>query len=117
MKRSPSVWMANRTSKPYVVLPKAGGGAEGLLESRWRRRRWHISAGDRSRSVPHVKGRPSSGSPRRQSAHRGQAQHKPDVKAFQIHRSLTEPEKFFFYEGFPERGAIAEHHQTSISRR
>jgi quinol monooxygenase YgiN len=41
-----------------------------------------------------------------------QAQREPGVKAFQIHQSLTEPEKFFFYEVFRDEAAFAEHQQT-----
>ena len=41
-----------------------------------------------------------------------QAQREPGVKAFQIHQSLTEPEKFFFYEVFRDEAAFAEHQQS-----
>ena len=41
-----------------------------------------------------------------------QAQREPGVKAFQIHQSLTEPHKFFFYEVFKDEAAFAEHQQT-----
>ena len=41
-----------------------------------------------------------------------QAQHEPGVKAFQIHQSLTEPTKFFFYEVFKDEAAFAEHQQS-----
>ena len=41
-----------------------------------------------------------------------QAQGEPGVKAFQIHQSLTEPEKFFFYEVFRDEAAFADHQQT-----
>jgi quinol monooxygenase YgiN len=41
-----------------------------------------------------------------------QAQREPGVKAFQIHQSLTEPEKFFFYEVFKDEAAFAEHQQS-----
>jgi quinol monooxygenase YgiN len=41
-----------------------------------------------------------------------QAQREPGVKAFQIHQSLTEPEKFFFYEVFKDDAAFAEHQKT-----
>ena len=34
------------------------------------------------------------------------------MKAFQIHQSLTEPEKFFFYEVFRDEAAFADHQQT-----
>jgi quinol monooxygenase YgiN len=40
-----------------------------------------------------------------------QAQREPGVKAFQIHQSLTEPQKFFFYEVFKDQAAFAEHQQ------
>jgi quinol monooxygenase YgiN len=41
-----------------------------------------------------------------------QAQKEPGVYAFQIHQSLTEPEKFFFYEVFKDEDAFAAHQQT-----
>lgn len=41
-----------------------------------------------------------------------QAQKEPGVRAFQIHRSLTEPAKFFFYEVFKDEAAFADHQQT-----
>ena len=41
-----------------------------------------------------------------------QAQREPGVKAFQIHQSLTEPTKFFFYEVFKDDAAFAEHQQS-----
>jgi len=41
-----------------------------------------------------------------------QAQREPGVKAFQIHQSLTEPTKFFFYEVFNDEAAFAEHQQS-----
>ena len=41
-----------------------------------------------------------------------QAQREPGVKAFQIHQSLTEPQKFFFYEVFKDEAAFADHQQT-----
>jgi len=41
-----------------------------------------------------------------------QAQREPGVQAFQIHQSLTEPEKFFFYEVFRDEAAFADHQQT-----
>ena len=41
-----------------------------------------------------------------------QAQREPGVKAFQIHQSLTEPHKFFFYEVFRDEAAFADHQQT-----
>ena len=41
-----------------------------------------------------------------------QAQAEPGVKAFQIHQSTSEPEKFFFYEVFNDEAAFAEHQQS-----
>lgn len=41
-----------------------------------------------------------------------QAQKEPGVHAFQIHQSLTEPAKFFFYEVFKDEAAFAAHQQT-----
>ena len=41
-----------------------------------------------------------------------QAQAEPGVLAFQIHQSLTEPTKFFFYEVFKDEAAFAEHSQA-----
>ena len=41
-----------------------------------------------------------------------QAQREPGVKAFQIHQSTSEPEKFFFYEVFNDEAAFAEHQQS-----
>ena len=41
-----------------------------------------------------------------------QAQREPGVKAFQIHQSLTEPTKFFFYEVFRDEAAFAAHSQA-----
>jgi len=41
-----------------------------------------------------------------------QAQREPGVKAFQIHQSTSEPEKFFFYEVFKDEAAFAEHQQS-----
>ena len=41
-----------------------------------------------------------------------QAQAEPGVLAFQIHQSLTEPTKFFFYEVFKDEAAFADHQQT-----
>ena len=41
-----------------------------------------------------------------------QAQREPGVKAFQIHQSLSEPEKFFFYEVFRDEAAFADHQQS-----
>ena len=40
-----------------------------------------------------------------------QAQREPGVQAFQIHQSLTDPQKFFFYEVFKDQAAFAEHQQ------
>lgn len=42
-----------------------------------------------------------------------QAQREPWVQAFQIHQSLTEPEKFFFYEVFAGEEGFASHQQTA----
>jgi quinol monooxygenase YgiN len=41
-----------------------------------------------------------------------QAQREPGVKAFQIHQSLSEPGKFFFYEVFKDEAAFAAHQQS-----
>ena len=41
-----------------------------------------------------------------------QAQREPGVKAFQIHQSTAEPEKFFFYEVFKDEAAFAAHQQS-----
>jgi quinol monooxygenase YgiN len=41
-----------------------------------------------------------------------QAQREPGVKAFQIHQSTSEPNKFFFYEVFKDEAAFADHQQT-----
>ena len=41
-----------------------------------------------------------------------QAQAEPGVLAFQIHQSLAEPTKFFFYEVFRDEAAFAEHSQA-----
>ncbi|WIM14229.1 antibiotic biosynthesis monooxygenase family protein [Enhydrobacter sp.] len=41
-----------------------------------------------------------------------QAQREPGVEAFQIHQSLTEPAKFFFYEVFRDEAAFGAHQQT-----
>ncbi len=38
-----------------------------------------------------------------------QAQAEPGCLAFQIHQSLTEPTKFFFYEVFRDEAAFAAH--------
>ncbi len=40
-----------------------------------------------------------------------QAQKEPGVKAFQIHQSLDDPNKFFFYEVFKDEAAFAAHQQ------
>ena len=42
-----------------------------------------------------------------------QAQAEPGVLAFQIHQSLSEPTKFFFYEVFKDEAAFAEHSQSA----
>ncbi|UYN97303.1 MAG: antibiotic biosynthesis monooxygenase [Enhydrobacter sp.] len=42
-----------------------------------------------------------------------QAQRDPGVHAFQIHQSLTEPARFFFYEVFEDEAAFAAHQQTA----
>lgn len=42
-----------------------------------------------------------------------QAQREPWVHAFQIHQSMTEPHKFFFYEVFRDEAGFASHQQTS----
>ena len=41
-----------------------------------------------------------------------QVQAEPGVLAFQIHQSLTEPTKFFFYEVFRDEAVFAEHSQA-----
>ncbi len=41
-----------------------------------------------------------------------QAQREPWVHAFQIQRSITEPEKFFFYEVFHDEAGFASHQET-----
>jgi len=41
-----------------------------------------------------------------------QAQAEPGVLAFQIHQSLEDPTKFFFYEVFKDEAAFADHQQT-----
>ena len=41
-----------------------------------------------------------------------QAQAEPGVLAFQIHQSLEEPTRFFFYEVFKNEAAFAEHSQA-----
>jgi quinol monooxygenase YgiN len=42
-----------------------------------------------------------------------QAQAEPGVLAFQIHQSLEDPTKFFFYEVFKDAAAFAEHSQSA----
>jgi quinol monooxygenase YgiN len=41
-----------------------------------------------------------------------QAQREAGVQAFQIHRSTSDPAKFFFYEVFRDEAAFADHQQT-----
>lgn len=41
-----------------------------------------------------------------------QAQKEPGVETFVIHRSRTEPSKFFFYEVFKDEAAFTAHQQT-----
>lgn len=41
-----------------------------------------------------------------------QAQREAGVQAFQIHRSTSDPAKFFFYEVFRDEAALADHQQT-----
>lgn len=41
-----------------------------------------------------------------------QAQREPWVHAFQIHRSIAEPHKFFFYEVFHDEAGFASHQET-----
>jgi len=41
-----------------------------------------------------------------------QAHREPGVLAFQIHQSLAEPTKFFFYEVFWDEAAFAEHQRS-----
>ena len=41
-----------------------------------------------------------------------QAQKEADVLAFQIHQSMTEPTKFFFYEVFKDENAFVVHQQA-----
>ena len=41
-----------------------------------------------------------------------QAQEEPGVLAFQIHQSVSEPEKFFFYEVFRDESAFADHQKS-----
>ena len=42
-----------------------------------------------------------------------QARQEPGVESFVIHRSRTEPTKFFFYEVFEHEAAFAAHQQTA----
>ena len=42
-----------------------------------------------------------------------QAQAEPGVLAFQIHQSLSEPTKFFFYEVFKDEAGFAAHQETA----
>ena len=42
-----------------------------------------------------------------------QAQREPGVKAFQIHQSLEDPGKFFFYEVFEDEQAFAAHQASA----
>lgn len=42
-----------------------------------------------------------------------QAQREPWVHAFQIHRLIAEPDKFFFYEVFHDEAGFASHQETS----
>jgi quinol monooxygenase YgiN len=42
-----------------------------------------------------------------------QAKEEPGVDQFEIHRSRTEPAKFFFYEVFKDEAAFAAHQQTA----
>lgn len=42
-----------------------------------------------------------------------QAQAEPGVLAFQIHQSLDDPHKFFFYEVFRDDAAFAGHQETA----
>ena len=42
-----------------------------------------------------------------------QARQEPGALSFVIHRSRTEPSKFFFYEVFKDEAAFAEHSQAS----
>ncbi|HEY6980658.1 putative quinol monooxygenase [Reyranella sp.] len=45
-----------------------------------------------------------------------QAQREPGVKTFEIHQSLTEPAKFFFYEVFRDEAAFGAHQQSEHFR-
>jgi quinol monooxygenase YgiN len=42
-----------------------------------------------------------------------QAREEPGVESFVIHRSRSEPAKFFFYEVFKDEAAFAAHQQTT----
>ena len=42
-----------------------------------------------------------------------QAREEPGVETFLIHRSRTEPARFFFYEVFKDEAAFAAHQQTT----
>jgi quinol monooxygenase YgiN len=42
-----------------------------------------------------------------------QARQEPGVHRFTIHRSRTEPSKFFFYEVFEDEAAFTAHQQTA----
>jgi quinol monooxygenase YgiN len=42
-----------------------------------------------------------------------QVREEPGVESFVIHRSRTEPAKFFFYEVFKDEAAFAAHQQTA----
>lgn len=41
------------------------------------------------------------------------AQEEPGVESFVVHRSRSEPAKFFFYEVFKDEAAFAAHQQTA----
>jgi quinol monooxygenase YgiN len=41
-----------------------------------------------------------------------QAEREPGLKVVRTHQSVTEPEKFFFYEVFEDEAAFAAHQQT-----
>jgi quinol monooxygenase YgiN len=46
-----------------------------------------------------------------------QAREEPGVDTFVIHRSRSEPAKFFFYEVFKDEAAFAAHQQTAHFRK
>jgi quinol monooxygenase YgiN len=46
-----------------------------------------------------------------------QAREEPGVEHFTIHRSRSEPRKFFFYEVFKNEAAFAAHQQTAHFKR